>query len=113
MSKIALPRLGPLTLPQGVSFELAPAALARWNHAFAVKDKEDDDNTISIYDPIGFDPWTGTGVTAKRIAGALRSIGKKDVVVNINSPGGVVSAGGVGGALVVGGGVPPAPARRS
>jgi ATP-dependent Clp endopeptidase proteolytic subunit ClpP len=96
MSKLALPKL---TLPQlrGITFEPSPEALLRWNAALAAKkdDKEEDeDNTISIYDVIGFDPWTGSGVTAKRIAAALRSIGpKKNVVVNINSPGGDVFEG--------------------
>src|SRR5690606_16684123 len=37
---------------------------------------------------IGQDWWTGEGVTAKLIAAALRTTGKKDVVVTINSPGG-------------------------
>ena len=46
-----------------------------------------DANSISIYDSIG-ENWEGTGVTAKRISAALRAIGDKDVVVNINSPGG-------------------------
>jgi ATP-dependent protease ClpP protease subunit len=47
------------------------------------------ENTISVLDPIGVDPWTGEGVTAKRIAGALRAIGAdQDVIVNVNSPGG-------------------------
>jgi ATP-dependent Clp protease protease subunit len=42
---------------------------------------------------IGEDPWTGGGVTVKRIDAALRSIGNKDVIVNINSPGGDVFEG--------------------
>lgn len=92
MSKLLdLPRLQGLVLPQGVSFELPAAALARWNMALAAKESADEekDNTISVYDPIGFDPWSGGGVTAKRIAAALRSVGKDaDIVVNINSPGG-------------------------
>lgn len=70
----------------GLRSELAPAALDRWNSS--VKSAVDDaDNTISILDPIGED-WFGDGVTAKRISAALRNIGKKDVVVSINSPGG-------------------------
>lgn len=70
----------------GVSFDLRPDALDRWTPE--VKAAEGDDTaTISIYDVIGADIW-GEGVTAKRIAGALRSIGKKDVTVNVNSPGG-------------------------
>lgn len=89
MSKLTLPKMQGLHLPQGVSFDLSQSVLARWNAALAAKDDEDEkDNTISVYDPIGFDPWTGGGVTAKRIAAALRTIGKKNVVVNINSPGG-------------------------
>src|SRR5690606_10410580 len=44
--------------------------------------------TISIFDVIGEDGWTGGGVTAKRISAALRSIGNRDVIVRINSPGG-------------------------
>lgn len=89
MTKIVLPKLQTLQLPHGLSFEPAPSALAKWNAALAAADEGEADNTISIYDPIGFDPWTGAGVTSKRIAGALRAIGKKrDVVVNVNSPGG-------------------------
>nr|WP_289237724.1 head maturation protease, ClpP-related [Acinetobacter baumannii] len=44
-------------------------------------------------DPIGYDWWTETGVTAKRISAALRSLNGADVVVNINSPGGDVFEG--------------------
>lgn len=90
MSKILLPKMQGLHLPQGVTFEAPAAALQRWNSALAAKEEgEEKDNTISIYDAIGFDPWTGAGVTAKRIAAALRVIGKKEpVFVNVNSPGG-------------------------
>lgn len=64
----------------------SPAALTRWNAAVRAADGESD-NTISILDVIGAD-FFGNGVTAKRIAAALRSIGQRDVVVNMNSPGG-------------------------
>lgn len=57
-----------------------------------VKAATSDDNSISILGVIGEDFW-GEGVTAKRIAAALRYIGDKDVVVNINSPGGDVFEG--------------------
>lgn len=70
----------------GVRFDLSPKALNRWNPA--IQAAASDDNSISIFDAIGEDYWTGEGVTAKRIAGALRAIGDRDVVVNINSPGG-------------------------
>ncbi len=70
----------------GITFDAPQSALARWNPAIAAAAR--DDASISVFDPIGFDPWTGEGVTAKRIAAALRSIGGGDVTVNINSPGG-------------------------
>lgn len=65
---------------------IRPSAFARWEPN--IKAATQDDRTISIYDVIGEDWWTGEGVTAKRIAGALRSLGAGDVTVNINSPGG-------------------------
>lgn len=70
----------------GVRFDLSVKALDRWNPS--VQAAASDDNSISVFDVIGQDYWTGEGVTAKRIAAALRSIGERDVVVNINSPGG-------------------------
>lgn len=71
----------------GVSSQLMPKALNHWDAGVQAA-KTDDDRTISIYDVIGHDYWTGEGVTAKRIAGALRAIGSGAVTVNINSPGG-------------------------
>ncbi|WEI17140.1 Clp protease ClpP [Acinetobacter proteolyticus] len=68
-----------------------PLALDRWNPA--IKAADQDENTISIMDPIGYDWWTDTGVTAKRISAALRSMNGGDVIVNVNSPGGDVFEG--------------------
>lgn len=65
---------------------ISEKALARWDSG--IKAAEEKDRTISVYDVIGQDFWTGEGVTAKRIAAALRAIGKGPVTVNINSPGG-------------------------
>lgn len=65
---------------------ITPKALERWRPEVNAKDSESD-NTISVLDVIGQN-WQGTGVTASRVAAALRAIGKRDVVVNINSPGG-------------------------
>lgn len=70
-----------------VSSYLSPRALDRWDAGVRAADAEQD-RSISIYDVIGFDWWTGEGVTAKRIAGALRSLGQGPVTVNVNSPGG-------------------------
>lgn len=69
-----------------VRSDISDKALARWNPG--VRAADDTDRTIGIYDVIGQDYWTGEGVTAKRIAAALRAIGKGPVTVNINSPGG-------------------------
>jgi ATP-dependent protease ClpP protease subunit len=60
--------------------------LARWARS-ARAAEADDRATISIYEPIG-ESWDGSGVTAKRVAGALRQIGAQPVAVNINSGGG-------------------------
>lgn len=75
-------------LHAGVSSAISPRALDRWNAGIRAAADSEEDRTISIYDVIGYDYWTGDGVTAKRIAGALRALGKGPVTVNINSPGG-------------------------
>ncbi|EPK1669549.1 head maturation protease, ClpP-related [Pseudomonas aeruginosa] len=78
----------------GVQCDLAPKALDAWRPELRAASGDNPDSTITIYEPIGYDWWTGEGVTAKRIAGALRSIGSDiDVTVNINSPGGDVFEG--------------------
>lgn len=76
--------------PEGRPFarenrDLPSSAMDRWNGG--IKAAKSDDNSISVFDVIGAD-WYGDGVTASRIAAALRSIGGADVNVNINSPGG-------------------------
>lgn len=67
-------------------FEMPADALERWNPEIRAA-KEDVDTSISIYGSIG-DTWDGNGVTARRISAALRTIGERDVTVNVNSPGG-------------------------
>jgi ATP-dependent Clp protease protease subunit len=66
---------------------ITPKALERWRPEVKAADSGDDPATISILDVIGQD-WMGNGVTASRISAILRNIGKRDVVVNVNSPGG-------------------------
>lgn len=70
---------------------LSPKALDLWNPS--IRAASGDDNSIGIYDVIGEDYWTGEGVTEKRIAAALRTIGDGDVVVNVNSAGGDLFTG--------------------
>lgn len=72
----------------GISSSVAESVMARWNPAIRAADSNVD-NGINILEPIGYDPWTGGGVTARRISAALKSIGSKnDVNLTINSPGG-------------------------
>lgn len=88
MKKPAMPQARQIDRPQGLQWDLSPRALERWAPDLMAAAPVAD-NTISILDAIGVDPWTGEGVTAKRVSAALRAIGAdKDVVVNINSPGG-------------------------
>ncbi|KKJ75439.1 hypothetical protein WH95_18535 [Kiloniella litopenaei] len=61
-------------------------AIDGWNPA--VKAADSDNTTITMLDVIGDDPFSGGGVTAKRISAALRSIGEQDITVELNSPGG-------------------------
>lgn len=65
-----------------------PGAFERWNAGIRAATTAGD-NTITIYDVIGYDWWTDGGVTVNRIDAALRKIGADNAVeVHINSPGG-------------------------
>jgi ATP-dependent protease ClpP protease subunit len=48
----------------------------------------DDANTIQMFDIIGYDFWTGGGITADSVSQALKAAGGEPVTVQINSPGG-------------------------
>jgi ATP-dependent protease ClpP protease subunit len=61
--------------------------IARWDAGIRSAEASDD-SVIEIYETIGEDWWTGGGVTSKKISEQLRSIGKKDVEIRVNSPGG-------------------------
>lgn len=86
MSLIKLPELK-INALSNVSFDMRTDAIERWQPEISAS-SDSSDNTITMYEAIGEDFWSGGGVTAKRIGAALRSIGERDVVVNINSPGG-------------------------
>lgn len=73
-------------------FELSALALERWTPTVQAA-AADPATSITIYDQIGEDWWTGEGTTAKRISGALRAIGDNHAAVYINSPGGDVFEG--------------------
>lgn len=87
MSLRQLPEGRTFDRPQNFQWDAPSDVLARWAGK-PLAAESDDPNTISIYDVIGEDFWTGGGFTAKRASAALRSIGKNPVTVNINSPGG-------------------------
>ena len=84
MSLLTLPQLNSQRIGS-VKFDTRPDALQRWDAG--IRAAVDDSTSVSIYDQIG-ESWDGSGMTAKRMAGILRSIGDKDIQVNINSPGG-------------------------
>lgn len=88
MSKKTLPGVPEGRPCAAVTSNLQPRALDRWNAGVRAASDKDDERTISVYDVIGQDYWSGEGVTAKRVAAALRSMGKGPVTVNVNSPGG-------------------------
>ena len=84
MSLRKLPEPQALQRPAGYTWDAPAEALERWKPLAA---EADDPNTVSIYGQIGEDMWS-EGFTAKRMAGALRGIGRNAVTVNVNSPGG-------------------------
>jgi len=87
MSLRTLPEAKTFQRPQNFQWDAPSDVLAKWAEVPMAAAIEED-NTISMYDVIGEDYWSGGGVTAKRISAALRAIGSNDVVVKINSPGG-------------------------
>jgi ATP-dependent protease ClpP protease subunit len=87
MSLRQLPEARTFDRPKNFQPEVPSDVLARWAERPLAAD-EGDDATITMFDVIGEDAWTGGGVTAKRVSAALRAIGNRDVRVRINSPGG-------------------------
>lgn len=93
MGKKNLPAAPAVGARAGVGFELSARAMESWRPSISVAATDKSDASITIFEPIGADPWTGEGVTARRISAALRSIGGKDVDVLVNSPGGSLFEG--------------------
>lgn len=92
MSLRQLPEARNFNRPQNFQWDAPSDVLEKWA-ASPKAAAEGGDNVISIMDVIGEDYWSGGGFTAKRASAALRSIGERDIVVNINSPGGDVFEG--------------------
>lgn len=91
MKRTGLPqaRLDTLKFSADAQWDVVPQARERWSsNIIAAAAEKEDKPVISMLDPIGGSIFS-EGVTDKRIAAALRSIGPdKDVVVHLNSPGG-------------------------
>lgn len=87
MSLRTLPEAKNFTRPQNFQWDAPSDVLAQWA-AKPLAAVDGVENTITIFDVIGEDWWSGGGFTAKRCSAALRAIGNKDVVVQVNSPGG-------------------------
>lgn len=86
MSLLQLPEIKADARIGKAQFDMRPDALERWDPGICAA-AADEPGTVSIYEQIGAS-WDGSGFTASRMAAILRSIGARDVVVNINSPGG-------------------------
>jgi len=90
-----------LQMLQGLNMSGAAAKLAarvsnKPQPSGTIKVNAADDGTaeILIYEEIGFDWWTGEGMTAKRLHDELQAIGDVETInVRINSPGGDVFDG--------------------
>lgn len=86
MSLLQLPEIRADMSLAEMNFDIRPDAIEHWEPELQAA-AGDPSTSISIYGPIGA-TMDGSGVTARGIAAALRSIGAKDVTVNVNSPGG-------------------------
>lgn len=85
MSLRRLPPLEPPKTALALAFDPPVDIVERWNASLRPA-RAQAGTVIEIYDIIGFDFWTSEGVTAKSVSAALK--GAKDVIVNVNSPGG-------------------------
>jgi ATP-dependent Clp protease protease subunit len=87
MTLRALPEISALNRPKNFQADAPGEAFDKWAAQPKAAGSGSDD-VITIFDVIGEDWWTGEGFTVKRCAAALRSIGDRDVRVQINTPGG-------------------------
>lgn len=84
--------------PDDVRAECAPPkAFEKWQPELRAKAEAAGEGAsgpfvIDVMDVIG-ETWDGYGITGRRVGALLRSAGDREVVVNINSPGGDVFEG--------------------
>lgn len=96
MTKRALPAAHLGARPVNLRAELSPRAVEMWHpglQARAPDGGKDGPFQIDVLEVIGEDYWTSGGVTARKVSALLRQAGDRDLVVNINSPGGDVFEG--------------------
>ena len=77
--------------PKVQAWDPDPALLEKWTPGLRAgpgRESVTGSRTISILDVIGAYGLTGEGVTARRIAAALRAITADEITVDLNSPGG-------------------------
>lgn len=77
--------------PKVQAWDPDPALLEKWTPGLRAgpgRESVTGSRTISILDVIGADGLTGEGVTARRVAAALRAITADEITVDLNSPGG-------------------------
>jgi len=85
----ARPGALPIPMDRRAQALTRPAVLDKWGEESAgIRALAQGDATITMFDVIGEDWWTGGGITAKGVAAQLRAIGDRPVEVQINSPGG-------------------------
>ena len=81
--------------PDDVRADCAPPkAIEKWQPELKAKAEADASGpfVIDVMDVIG-DTWDGYGITGRKVGALLRQAGDREVVVNINSPGGDVFEG--------------------
>lgn len=83
-------RPGALPLPHDrkIGAFVRPEVLDRWADGASARGPAAQGNVIEMYDAIGFDWWTGGGVTAKGVSEQLKAMRGQPVTVMINSGGG-------------------------
>ncbi len=77
--------------PRMESVSSAPPSdkvLERWQAGVRAAVPDEATNIIQIYDVVGYDYWSGGGITAQTISDQLSSFNNQDCEVHINSPGG-------------------------
>jgi len=91
MSLRQMPELQCATAFAGEEHEVKPIVARAWNPELCAA-SEDQASTISILQPIGAGLFSD-GFTSQRMSAALRQIGPNSVIVDINSPGGLITEG--------------------